>query len=135
MNRSRLCFLFATGLQVAFLIGNLGTWWATLNLAMILMLIAMWLWTENRYQRTVWKLFQDSVGNKWPIPPAPVGVRLQRKDGTVLNCELTYLGQDSGGMAIWIVAGIVAREGDSLYAEMMPPHSCVMIEGSPGIMR
>lgn len=51
----------------------------------------------------------------------PVGVRLHRADGSVLNCELADEGVDADGMHNWRIANIVYREGDSITVEMLPP--------------
>jgi hypothetical protein len=51
----------------------------------------------------------------------PVGVRLHRADGTVLNCELADEGVDDEGMHNWRIANAVYRPGDSITVEELPP--------------
>jgi hypothetical protein len=51
----------------------------------------------------------------------PVGVRLHRADGTVLNVELADEGVDEAGMHNWRIANAVYRPGDSITVAELPP--------------
>jgi hypothetical protein len=50
----------------------------------------------------------------------PTGVRLHRKDGTVLNCELVCEGVDGEGMEQWRIANAVYQHGDYITVEELP---------------
>ena len=55
----------------------------------------------------------------------PVGVRLHRADGSVLDCELVDEGVDDEGMHNWAIANAVYRPGDSVTVEELPGHTSI----------
>ena len=59
-------------------------------------------------------------------PPAqPVGVRIIRRDGSVLAVEVVYAGRRQR-IHHWQVAGAVMREGDALTVEQLPPRTAIV---------
>jgi hypothetical protein len=50
----------------------------------------------------------------------PENVRIQRVDGTVIPCELTYSGKDDDGASRWSVATEIHTEGDKLLVGWWP---------------
>lgn len=63
----------------------------------------------------------------------PVGVRLHRADGTVLNCELADDGVDADGMRQWVIANAVYQPGDQITIEEMPPRTGITFRARPDI--
>lgn len=60
---------------------------------------------------------------------APVGVRLHRADGTILNCELV----DENGMRQWVIANAEYRPGDRITAEMIPGRTGITFAAPQGV--
>lgn len=55
----------------------------------------------------------------------PVGVRLHRADGTVLNCELIDQGVDEHGMHNWAIANAQYLPGDNVTIEELPGRTSI----------
>lgn len=58
----------------------------------------------------------------------PQGVRVIRADGSVIPCELAWVGIDEDGMAEWEISTTVNfRQGDSLKVATLPPRTSIIM--------
>jgi hypothetical protein len=68
-----------------------------------------------------------------PEQTKPVGVRLHRADGTVLDVELVDEGVDDEGMRNWVIANAVYRPGDHITIAVLPAMTGITFQARPGL--
>jgi len=64
------------------------------------------------------------------IYPRPQGVRIERRDGRVIPCDLWWAGLSADGMAQWRVGQrIKLQDGDRLHVDEFPARTCILWPG------
>jgi hypothetical protein len=98
------------------------TW--VINGGALVAIILFWCWARARSRRA------DRVVESI-FAPRPLGVKVVRADGSVLPCELAYVGNDTEHEAyVWEIAGAVLFPGDHVEVDVMPPHTGIQWRGS-----
>jgi len=65
------------------------------------------------------------------LPPAPVNVRLEHDDGTVVPLELAYVGRSIDGLDEWRATTVPALPPGTvnIRADEVPPRCAITIPG------
>jgi hypothetical protein len=100
------------------------TLWAVLTVGLI---AVMWL--------GLWLLVRGAEPDPFDTPPAPRGVRLSLRDGTVVPADLAiYHGRNREGLALWEVLlpeRVELEDVVDLRADYMPARSMLVVALPP----